>query len=129
MAETLAEADEECKHLWDNLSLQYTESQGLPQLRAEISQLYNKIGADDTIVLAPEEGIYLTMRALLSRGDHVVVFAWNPPSKPIDQPVTSGSWARELIYQGGSVNFTREDLIYCGPNPFLNVFETENPNI
>ena len=73
MAETLAEADEECKHLWDNLSLQYTESQGLPQLRTEISRLYDNIAADDTIVVAPEEGIYLTMRALLSRGDHVVV--------------------------------------------------------
>lgn len=63
------------------------------------------------------------------RGGHVVIFAWNPPSAPIDQPVTSGSWARELIYQGGSVTFTHNDLIYSGPNPFLDVFTTENPNL
>ena len=73
--------------------------------------------------------LFLGNELYRDRGDHVVVFAWNAPSKPIDQPVTSGSWARELIYQGGSVNFTKEDLLYCGPNPFLNVFETENPNI
>ena len=38
--ELLALADEEGLGLWENLSLGYTESQGHPLLRAEISSLY-----------------------------------------------------------------------------------------
>ncbi|MEZ4515575.1 MAG: aminotransferase class I/II-fold pyridoxal phosphate-dependent enzyme [Chloroflexota bacterium] len=52
----------------------YTESQGNPDLRAAISRLYQQVTTDEVIVLtAPEEGIYVTMRALLEPGDHVVV--------------------------------------------------------
>ena len=54
--------------------LNYTESQGNPDLRTAISRLYQQAAADEIVVLtAPEEGIYITMRALLSPGDHVVV--------------------------------------------------------
>ena len=53
--------------------LGYTESQGDPALRAAIATLYERVAADDVVVLgAPEEGIYLTMRALLEPGDHVI---------------------------------------------------------
>lgn len=73
--------------------------------------------------------LFLGNERYQDRGDSAVVFAWNPPSAPLDQPVTSGSWVRELIYQGGSVTFTVNDLLYSGPNPFVDVFTTENPNL
>ncbi|MFL7838412.1 MAG: aminotransferase class I/II-fold pyridoxal phosphate-dependent enzyme [Candidatus Promineifilaceae bacterium] len=56
------------------LHLGYTESQGDPQLRTAVAAAYETAGMDDVIILAaPEEGIYLAMRALLNPGDHVVV--------------------------------------------------------
>jgi aspartate/methionine/tyrosine aminotransferase len=56
------------------LQLGYTESQGNPQLRAAVAASYESAEANDVIILAaPEEGIYLAMRALLDPGDHVVV--------------------------------------------------------
>lgn len=56
--------------------LGYTETQGSPTLRAEISRLYETISAEEIIVHAGgEEGIFLVMHALLHRGDHVIVQA------------------------------------------------------
>jgi aspartate/methionine/tyrosine aminotransferase len=58
----------------DGLRLGYTESQGQPELRAQIAALYPGITAEEVVSLsAPEEGIYIAMRALLEPGDHVVV--------------------------------------------------------
>lgn len=58
------------------LRLGYTESQGHPELRSAIAATYDGVEADDVVVLAaPEEGIYLTMRALLQPEDEVVVLA------------------------------------------------------
>lgn len=55
------------------LHLGYTETQGEPALRATIAANYGAASAEDIVVLtAPEEGIYLTLRALLQPGDHVV---------------------------------------------------------
>lgn len=72
MAEVLAMADEECRSLWRNLTLGYTESLGLPLLRAEIAAHYETVTPDDVITGAPEELIYVAMVALLGPGDHVV---------------------------------------------------------
>ena len=74
-SEIIAMADEEAKDLWDNLSLGYTESAGLPLLRREIAKMYGeeKISDSNVTVLCPEEGIYLSMRAILSKGDEVIV--------------------------------------------------------
>ena len=58
---------------WENLSLGYTEAPGNPILRQEISTTYENTSADNVVVVAPEEGIYLTLKALLKPGDHVVV--------------------------------------------------------
>ena len=65
-------ADEETRALWDDLALGYTESRGLPQLRQEITTLYQTLGADQILVLAPEEGIFLALNALLEPGDHLI---------------------------------------------------------
>jgi len=45
LKELLAMADAECKDLYDNLVLSYTESQGHPKLRAEIAKIYHENAA------------------------------------------------------------------------------------
>jgi len=72
LADLLGLADSETLALWDDLSLGYTESPGLPLLRREIAGLYEGIAADDVLEVVPEEGIILAMRAMLEPGDHVV---------------------------------------------------------
>ncbi|KNC87191.1 hypothetical protein SARC_00718 [Sphaeroforma arctica JP610] len=57
--------------MWDNLSLGYTESGGRHELVAEIKKLYTT--DPNVVVVTPEEGIYLSMRALLNKGDEIVV--------------------------------------------------------
>ncbi|HET89812.1 MAG TPA: aminotransferase class I/II-fold pyridoxal phosphate-dependent enzyme [Chloroflexi bacterium] len=62
---------------WETLGqlwLGYTESQGDPTLRTQIADLYAAVGMEQVIgPVAPEEGIFLTMHALLEPGDEVVV--------------------------------------------------------
>jgi aspartate/methionine/tyrosine aminotransferase len=58
------------------LRLDYTESQGASALRDLIAEGYEHVGQDDVIGLsAPEEGIFLTMHALLEPGDEVIVLS------------------------------------------------------
>jgi aspartate/methionine/tyrosine aminotransferase len=74
LKDIIAMADSESKSLWDNLSLGYTESPGLPILRKEIARLYNSLEADHILTTAgAEEGIYCAMHSLISQGDHVIV--------------------------------------------------------
>lgn len=73
LKELLGYADKKSLSLWQELSLGYTESQGLPALRVEISKLYKNIKAEDVVVLAPEEGIFIALNVLLEKNDHVVV--------------------------------------------------------
>lgn len=74
LKEILAMADPESKSLWDNLSLGYTESPGLPILRKEIAGLYDSLEADHILTTAgAEEGIYCAMHSLISKGDHVII--------------------------------------------------------
>ncbi|GLE03817.1 hypothetical protein PINS_up012728 [Pythium insidiosum] len=73
MGDVVAMADAECQALWSGLKLGYTESQGLPLLRQEVVKaMYPSLTSEQVLVLAPEEGIYLSMRALLQPSDHVV---------------------------------------------------------
>jgi aspartate/methionine/tyrosine aminotransferase len=72
--ELLALADDDARCRWESLTLGYAESLGLPALREAIAQLYDHVASDDVITFAgAEEGIYLTMHALLQAGDHAVV--------------------------------------------------------
>lgn len=72
--ELLALADPASRQLWDTLRLGYTESSGHPLLRAEIARLYSTASPTDVLTFAgAEEGIFLTMHALLGAGDHAVV--------------------------------------------------------
>lgn len=72
LSELLAMADGEARHLWENLKLSYTETPGHPLLREAIAAIYTGLTAEDILVAAPEEGIFLAMQALLEPGDHVV---------------------------------------------------------
>ena len=72
LKDVLALADPPLRGQWDNLGLGYTESAGHPELRSEVSRLYFTASMDDILVLAPEEGIYIAMRTLLSPGDEVI---------------------------------------------------------
>lgn len=65
-------ADPETKSLWDNLKLGYTESQGLPLLRQEVSKLYEGISQNDVLIAVPEEGIFIVLNSILEKGDHVI---------------------------------------------------------
>jgi aspartate/methionine/tyrosine aminotransferase len=73
MSELLAWADDECRELWGSLRLGYTESPGLPLLRAAIAGMYDGVAPDEVLEIVPEEGIFLAMNALLRPGDHVIV--------------------------------------------------------
>jgi aspartate/methionine/tyrosine aminotransferase len=72
MSDLISGADEDLRARWDSLRLGYTESQGLPELRAEIARMYESVAPDEVLVAVPEEAIFLTMNSLLSAGDHVV---------------------------------------------------------
>lgn len=73
MAEVLALADDECRALWDGLTLGYTESAGHPLLRAEIARLYG-LAAEDVLTFAgAEEAILAALSVLLGPGDHALV--------------------------------------------------------
>lgn len=72
--ELLALADDDARARWRALSLGYTESGGLPALREAIASTYEDVAPDQVLTFAgAEEGIFLTMHALLASGDHAVV--------------------------------------------------------
>ena len=73
MQALLEGADPEALALWRGLSLGYTDPQGHSLLRQEVARLYQNVSADEVQVLAPEEGIFIAMHALLEPGDHVIV--------------------------------------------------------
>ena len=74
MRDVLALADEDSRRRWNELSLGYTESAGLPALRQEIASLFSGVAADQCFVVAgAEEGIFLAMHAALSADDEVIV--------------------------------------------------------
>ncbi|MFN8493555.1 MAG: aminotransferase class I/II-fold pyridoxal phosphate-dependent enzyme [Caldilineaceae bacterium] len=75
LPELLGMADEDSLTRWQNLSLGYTESAGHPVLRAEIAKLYTSISADNLVVAAPEEAIFIAMNTLLRPGDHVIAIS------------------------------------------------------
>ena len=74
LPELLALADADARKRWDNLSLGYTESLGLPALREEIAGDYEAVAPEQVVVVAgAEEGIVLAMQALLSPDDEAIV--------------------------------------------------------
>ena len=72
LADLLELTDKDTIRLWQELKLGYTESMGHPQLRETIAEIYKGIEAENILVAAPEECIFLLMHALLEPGDHVI---------------------------------------------------------
>lgn len=72
LEELLQLADEESLRLWRNLKLGYTESAGHPRLREEVARLYKNVAAENVMIAAPEEAIFIAMHTLLHPGDHVI---------------------------------------------------------
>jgi aspartate/methionine/tyrosine aminotransferase len=61
---------------FQNVWLGYTESQGSPTLRNEISKIYKTIQPDEILVhTGAEEAIFLFMHAALKKNDQVIVHA------------------------------------------------------
>jgi aspartate/methionine/tyrosine aminotransferase len=57
-----------------SLKLRYTESQGDPELREQISSLYNSMEKKNVVVFTgAEEGIFIFINTLLNKGDHVII--------------------------------------------------------
>ncbi len=75
MRELIEKSPSPARDMWNQLKLNYTESQGHPILRGLIAAMYPGLQASNILVGAPEELIYITMRTLLKPGDHVVVLA------------------------------------------------------
>lgn len=74
MAELLALADDELRARWEALTLGYTESAGLPLLRAEIARLYEHVAPEEVLTFAgAEEAIFVAMNVLLEPGAHAIV--------------------------------------------------------
>lgn len=74
MQELLNLASNEDKELWHNLSLGYTESQGLPILRNEIAKMYPTLSKQNILCFAgAEDGIFCSLYTLCEPGDHVIV--------------------------------------------------------
>lgn len=72
LSELLQLADADSLKLWEELRLGYTESQGHPDLRAEVARLYPSLLPDGVTIAVPEEAIFIAMHTLLSPGDHVI---------------------------------------------------------
>ena len=79
---------EEELQAWKNLSLGYSMQSGDPELRALIgSHFFNTITAEEVTVVAPQEGIYLAMLALLSSNDGIIA------TTPCYQSLFSVAWS------------------------------------
>jgi aspartate/methionine/tyrosine aminotransferase len=73
LSDLLALADEDGRRRWEELSLGYTESEGLPALREAVAAQFRACGPGDVLVFsAPEEAIFHVALATLQPADHMV---------------------------------------------------------
>lgn len=116
MREILDMADEECKNLWDNLRLGYTDPVGSHLLREVIAiKGFSSVRPSDILEVIPEEGIFIFMNTLLDPGDEVIVMQPCLPSlyelpralgcKIIRWPLEIASWGWKL-----DINFLAENI-------------------
>src|SRR5690349_18321118 len=74
MSELLALADADARERWEQLTLGYTETPGLPALREEISGLYPGVRPEQVLTFAgAQEAIFILVNVLLGAGAHAVV--------------------------------------------------------
>ena len=121
-------ADEECKKMWDELVLGYTDQTGFEPLREAVAKRFTTIRPSDILELAPEEGIFIFMNTLLDPGDEVIVMQPCLPSlyeipralgcKIIKWPLQETAWGWNLDF-----NFLAENI---SPNTKLLVLNIPN---
>ncbi len=126
----LLELDENSEEDLKGLSLGYTETQGNPSLRKEISNLYENIDLDDVVVLlGAEEGIFIFMNVFLDKGDHIIV--QYPAYQSLFEVAISigcevtkwemneqNNWELEIDFLKNSIkNNTKAIVINCPNNP------------
>lgn len=110
--------------------LGYTESQGSPELRAEIAGLYETITSDEVLVHAgAEEAIFNFMNAVLEPGDHVIVHdpcyqSLREVVRAVGCQVTQWTadeqrgWALDLDFLADNVKpNTKAIIVNCPHNP------------
>jgi aspartate/methionine/tyrosine aminotransferase len=74
MRELLALADTDARRRWEELTLGYTDTAGLPALRETIASLYPGLEPHHVFTFAgAEEALFVLMNVLLGAGDHAVV--------------------------------------------------------
>ena len=107
-----------CKHdtaslkLWEDLSLSYTESRGLPELLEEIASCFHGVEADDVIEVVPAEGILLSANALVQQGDHVIC-VWPAYQSLFEIARARGATVHKWRARGGNesrLHFDVDDL-------------------
>lgn len=78
MGDLLSMADDECRGLWADLSLDYTQSPGHPLLRREIAGLYDTVPEDGVVVFSgAEEAIFALANVVVGdRTDDRATVVW-----------------------------------------------------
>jgi aspartate/methionine/tyrosine aminotransferase len=129
--EALLEMENGAKNKLMKLSLGYTESQGSPWLREEISKLYTKCNKENILVHAgAQEAIFLSILALASKGDHVIV---QTPCYQSLLSVPEGIGCRitkwEMRYENGKWDIDIEKLnsLITSDTKFLLINTPHNP--
>ena len=88
LSELLQYCTEEELIEWESLSLGYSMQSGDPRLRRIVAATsFESIGEDQITIVAPQEGIYLAMLALLSSTDAIVA------TTPCYQSLYSVAWS------------------------------------
>ncbi len=94
LSELLSMAEGPDRLAFEQQWLGYTQTYGLPELRAVIAETYETATADDILCFAgAQEGVYVAMRVLLDRSDHAIVVVPNYQSAetlPLDICEVSG---------------------------------------
>ena len=126
VAELLSIAGLPSDHLSD-LYLGYTETWGAPDLRQAIADTYTRIDAQNVLCFSgAEEGVYATMRGLLSAQDHAIVVVPNYQAAetiPLDICAVSGvpldadnNWQLDLDALEKSIQANTKLVSVCFPN-------------
>ena len=72
--EELLSLEPDAAQKFQQVWLGYTESQGSPALRTEISKLYETVDSEDILVhTGAEEAIFIFMNTMFQGGDHIIV--------------------------------------------------------
>ncbi|MDL2298558.1 aminotransferase class I/II-fold pyridoxal phosphate-dependent enzyme [Synergistaceae bacterium OttesenSCG-928-D05] len=128
MQEIVDMADKECKSLWNNMRLGYTDPKGCILLREAVTDRYQSIRPNDILELVPEEGIFIFMNTLLDPGDEVIVMQPCLPSlyelpralgcKVIRWPleITSWGWRLDLNFLAENISPKTKLLVMNIPN-------------